>query len=355
MARGGWRRGSFASALRVAAWNLILALTLLAAIEGVLAWGLNHPAAIPEGIVSVFREYYLFHDRAILQYQPECARYDPKLTYRLRTGSCRFENREFSTAVTANAHGFRDDEASLAGPEVIVVGDSHALGWGVSEREAFAARLESLLGKTVLNASMSSYGTPRELQALADVDVSRARWLVIQYAQNDALENLEFVRSRFALPISPMAEYEATATAHREASAYWPGKHVATMGRILLAGPRAWESAAIDQLLASVGAAQEAALFLRTLGSAPLPWSRLHVVVLEINGGARNRPDFIHALRSRVRRGNGPVPPERLHTLDTLRILKPEHYFRLDGHLRPEGHAIVAQALASLIRSNPRP
>jgi len=40
---------------------------------------------------------------------------------------------EFTNEVRVNHLGVRDDEASLVAPDVIVIGDSHAMGWGVDQ------------------------------------------------------------------------------------------------------------------------------------------------------------------------------------------------------------------------------
>src|SRR5262247_1177276 len=63
----------------------------------------------------------------------ECGRYDPRLTYMLRFGGCHFTNVEFDTDIKVNSFGLRDDEDSLKDPEVIVLGDSQAMGFGVED------------------------------------------------------------------------------------------------------------------------------------------------------------------------------------------------------------------------------
>jgi hypothetical protein len=83
----------------------------------------------------------------------------------------------------------RDDEESLFSPEIVVVGDSQAMGWGVSQDLTFSSLLENALGKPILNAAISSYGTARELKILERIDLSNLKFLIIQYSDNDYREN----------------------------------------------------------------------------------------------------------------------------------------------------------------------
>ena len=73
----------------------------------------------------------------------------------------------------------RDDEESLKAPEVIVLGDSVAMGWGIEQNETMAQQIEAMAGLKVLNAGISSYGTVREMKLLNRLDLSRVKYLVI--------------------------------------------------------------------------------------------------------------------------------------------------------------------------------
>ena len=61
-----------------------------------------------------------------------------------------------------------------------MLGDSHAMGWGVGQGGSAAAGLARKSGRRVLNAAVSSYGTARELSLLDWLDASRLRVLVVQ-------------------------------------------------------------------------------------------------------------------------------------------------------------------------------
>ena len=44
---------------------------------------------------------------------------------------------------------------------IAILGDSHAMGWGVNDEETFAALLENKINKKVYNLAVSGYATKR--------------------------------------------------------------------------------------------------------------------------------------------------------------------------------------------------
>ncbi len=180
------------------------------------------------------RAHYLSHVRRVVQHEEAGARYDPELFYTLRPGQFRFVNPEFDTVLEVNDLGVRDDAASLDAPEIVVLGDSHAMGWGVGQDESFAQQLEADLGRTVLNASVSSYGTARELMLLGRVDRSALRVVVIQYCDNDHSENQAALAGAGVVDASPEAMLEQARARYREDTSYSFFKHSRLLLRPLL-------------------------------------------------------------------------------------------------------------------------
>ena len=70
------------------------------------------------------------------------------------------------------------------------------MGWGVDENETFASLLEQNLKLRVLNASISSYGTARQIELLNSLDVSNLEYLIIQYCKNDFNENKTYLNNK---------------------------------------------------------------------------------------------------------------------------------------------------------------
>ena len=170
---------------------------------------------------SIIREYYIGVHRSIVQIEPTCANYDPELTYTLKPGNCRFNNIEFQTGYSINSLGLRDSEESLVAPEIIALGDSFTMGWGVNGSETFAKVLENRTGKKVLNAGISSYGTAREVLLLKRLDQSNLKHLIVQYNSGDFFENDTFVDNGWRLPISSEAHHLTTGQAYRNNSEYY--------------------------------------------------------------------------------------------------------------------------------------
>lgn len=139
---------------RVIAINALILTVLLVCLEAVLAWLVARDS--PTGIRAVDRlaQKIYWANVSYVQYLPECARYDSELGYTLQPGNCVFENTGFSTELGVNSAGFRDDEASLNAPEIVVLGDSQAMGWGVGQGMTFADLIETETGRKTLNTGV---------------------------------------------------------------------------------------------------------------------------------------------------------------------------------------------------------
>lgn len=124
--------------------------------------------------------------------QPECIAPDPDLIYVPAKGGCKFEDIEFKTTLNFDEAG-RHTGPRPAGTGIAVIGDSHAMGWGVNDEETFAAHLQALSGRPVYNLGVASYGTARELLRLEKSGLlSQVDTIVLQYCNNDLSENLKF-------------------------------------------------------------------------------------------------------------------------------------------------------------------
>lgn len=293
--------------------------------------------------LNPLREYYERTDRKIVQYLPECGRYDEGLSYTLKPGTCRFKNREFDVEYRINSAGLRDDESSLASPDIIVLGDSHAMGWGVEQQQTFAALIEQQTGMKVLNAAISSYGTAREMKMLCRLDRANLKYVIIQYTDNDILENREYSKHGNQLPIMSRDEYDRLVADHLKRSRHFFGKH-------------SWWT--FSNLLGTLEAAEaqpdldteEANLFLNVLSHVPVDLNGVKVIVIEVNSYAANTPDFINRLGETIAAATTyPAWIKNLIPLDLSRDLTIDKYFSLDEHMRADGYRVVADKLAATL------
>jgi len=104
--------------------------------------------------------------------------------------------------VKINAHGLRDEEIPFTKPEdekrILVLGDSVAFGWGVSQGETFSDRMEPLLQQQtgtrwqVINAGVNGYNSEQEAAYLRIEGIRYSPdFILLIYVSNDVDEVLE--------------------------------------------------------------------------------------------------------------------------------------------------------------------
>lgn len=127
--------------------------------------------------------------------KPPCVVPDPDLIYKPADGACTFDDIEFKTTLHFTPEG-RNTGPKPAGAGIAVIGDSHAMGWGVNDHETFSAHLQKLSNRPVYNLGVASYGTAREMIRLEKSGLlDRVDTVLIQYCNNDRQENLKFDRA----------------------------------------------------------------------------------------------------------------------------------------------------------------
>jgi len=343
------RRHAVLKSLALVAFNAIVASVIIELLLLVMLHVPRLTGTLPRPMRRLVQQVYRHFNRALIQFDPACAQYDAGLTYTLKPGTCTFENLEFRTEVRVNRLGLRDDKAALERPEVIVLGDSHAMGWGVQHEQTFARVLARQSGAKVLNAGISSYGTAREVMLLDRLDVSSLRVLVVQYSDNDLLENRAFRDHGNHLPVTSEREYENVRQYYSRQRSYYPGKYLyrLVMKILRLEQPEP-EQLAMEPATPS----EEAALFINALAHAGrTPLDRVQVVVLEINEQLEPRRPFIVALDGARRDLANPAFVNRLVAIDLSSRLTRDDFFVLDDHMNERGHQVVGDVLAEALRS----
>ncbi len=285
-------------------FNVIFAVTV---VEIVLATVMGAPSvagAMPRSVRLLFQQVYRHFNRSIIQFEPACTQYDPQLTYILKPGQCTFENVEFRTEVRANRLGLRDDEAALEAPDVIVLGDSFAMGWGVQQDETLSRVLARASGLKVLNAGISSYGTPRELKLLERLDTSALKFLIVQYHDSDLVENAAFREHNGTLPILTQPQYQATVDWYQARRGYRPGKYVSGLFQKVSGLETPDPNAPRMSVISSV---EEAELFLNVLAhGSRTPLDNVRIIVFEASEQIRPPRSFLANVAVISRRDNQP-------------------------------------------------
>ncbi|MBX7139168.1 MAG: hypothetical protein K1X83_14430 [Oligoflexia bacterium] len=340
--------------LSLMALGICLSLCLLALAElGTYLLFISPPSGA--AFLAAARTFYREQDRNLVHYMPECSRYNSRTTYRLKPGSCRFATREFDTTISANALGFRSSAEDLDSPEVIVLGDSQSFGWGVNDAETYPAILKQTLGLKVLNGSMPSYATVRELRVLDEVETSKTKVLVLQYCENDRHENATFAQNDGVLPIASEQVYteRVAETVTRQNQGYYPGKYLHRYLPMLYGTLRASSPELLDLKKARILAAHDAGLFLRALQGAAKSLGGLEIVVLHLSSYNEYSLPFIPALQRRwaAMQKAKRMPDLKLHFVRADQILDDDDFYRLDDHMRPQGHRKVAKLLAEVIKT----
>jgi hypothetical protein len=288
----------------------------------------------------------------VIQIVPECSQYDSSFYYNLiPNNTCTFSNVEFANKFSANSRGFRDDDSSLVKPEIICLGDSYMMGWGVDQDQSVPARLEQLTGRRTLNAAMSSFGTPRELMRYRTLDTSAVRYLVIQYCTNDNEENQAYLGNNRVLKISSQASYDSLRFKNEWNKKYFPGKYF-----VLASKYQAKETlkSLMGKPPSNIGMPieypRDAKMFLDILKDFPLNFQKTKVLVFEgIDVDHRNN-DFKNAVEALLKE-----PVYRSHFGDAVRVvdvasqMQPEDFYILDGHFRAVAHEKIAKELAKVM------
>lgn len=277
----------------------------------------------------------------IIQSNPNCAQYDKDLFYTLKPGNCNFKNQEFNTKYEINSAGVRDSEDALKKPEIIVLGDSYAMGWGVEKEETFAHLIGEGTKLKTLNAGVSSYGTAREYLMLKKMDLSNLKYLVIQYCDNDYGENKPFVKNNFVLKISSKEDYQAVTNKNvNKAGKYKLFRFSSITIREFV---RNFKGSNHDDDLLIHDTKEFEYLSKILYKIRALVGNNVEIIIFETIGENANTsrlPDYFR---------DNKVDLGKFKTINTKDILTDNDYFILDSHINKDGHKKIANAVIQII------
>lgn len=319
---------------------------------------------------------------------PGFIRYDPRLGWRLTPGwQGAHHHHDFAVRYAINESGYRSDPAqpaNLRGRLIAVVGDSFTFGLGVNDGETFVSRLNREGPNTCLNLSIPGYSTDQQALLLED-ELPRIRpdevWLVV-YVGNDLLDNqfarpiqLNAAKPYFVLttnglaienvpvPVAPNTERQppadlATVVLGESAAAEGWGTRIARRFALGRMACEAWLPVPDHSGIFEARFRGANDLFDAILGhiqqNCRRAQSDLRVLVLA-GRSCVEEPQSLSAQYQRffARHVLAACGKHGIPALDLVAVLKNEFakngarlFFPNDGHLTPQGHEVIHQALA---------
>ena len=270
-----------------------------------------------------------------LQFRPDCYEPDPELLYRPKQGRCRFATSEFDTEVRTSARHLREDVGTNR-PDIVFLGDSYTLGWGVEREEAYPGLLAKRLGIEETVVAASSYGTVRELLLLRRAALDDFGVVILQYSRNDVNENVDFVKMGRHVP-TPASTYQASLDITRriyEKSLFKRSRHWLSVARARFfpVGPAFPPPTSIEGHARSL---------LVVLGEFAPDLKGRPVLIFAEEFGAAERA-FVQAVNDLPRAaGLGPV-----RAIEAMTHLSQSDHYQMDVHWKASGHTVVADVLA---------
>ena len=331
--------------------NLLVFLGLLAGLEGICY--LLYRQGGTGARLTAARAFHLTEVRKNMSYDRNVAAYDPEFTYRLKPGTYRFTSQEYDFEYEVNSAGFRDDEASLNAPEIILIGDSYCFGWGIPTGKSFADQLEAALGKKVLNTGIPSLSTSRSLRHLHHIDLRRLKVLILQYCDNDKFENELHYTRQGSVPKLSEARWQDQCNKYLDPKFdYSPGKYLKRFFPLWMTYRREGHTNGVPPFVFVQRDAQhEAGLITYAFVKQAPKLTGVHLIVTELSSYGKNDPDLpLHTQAQMSFHNQKSFGFASITGLDLSAKLDASAYYTLDDHLNARGSRIVAEALAETIR-----
>lgn len=264
---------------------------------------------------------------------PGCITPDADLIFTPTNGACQFDDIEFKSTLHFTDEG-RNTGPKPPGTGIAVIGDSHAMGWGVNDQDTFAARLQNKTRRPVYNLGVAGYGTERELIRLEKSGVlDKVDTVIIQYCNNDKSENLQFGTASHQALLKKIFD---------------PAKPVAPPSKLGFIARGYWLTLAAP--FRTLGDLLRRNKDFRPHYDAFLPLLEKHRQALE-----NKRVIVFYSNPYGQKYRNFPSGPDaHLPNVDFVDLdLSPSNYRNLDNHLTAAGHQTVAERLVKYLPPPP--
>lgn len=263
---------------------------------------------------------------------------------------------DFEVTVRFNQYGLRDaqDVSALREEDVLVIGDSFAMGWGVDEGARFSSRLADLLGRRVFNVALpedlEGYGRMVELVRSLG---GRPRQVVISVCMENDLKAYGTTTRRGSTLVGHSAAAQLKGRIRRSSALYAALSNVQPLRRLA-------ERLGMLEDRQSLLKYNDVSPEVVDLSVACLERvvAGLEPVVLVVPsrslwaGAVREAEEKVHARFVDTLRARGVrvVDPRAAFESGGAPLA---FYFPHDGHWTPEAHAVAARLLAEAFAAAP--
>lgn len=300
--------------------------------------------SMPQAVKNHIRTFYWYSPyRRVIQYDANCSKYDDELFYTLKPGTCQQKTVEYEANFQVNSLGTRDDEESTQAPEIIVLGDSQAMGWGVQKPERFSELLEQRLGKKVLTLAVSSFGTVRELKMLKRADLSKVETVIIQHASNDDIENAVYLKIKEQAFQRTEDNWNDRAIKEKARTSYYFGKNLVLLFTSFLFEHHPQDAMHGDD---SKGIGRT---FLQVINKLlPDELRDKSIIVFSVNVQRTYSSQFIEYVDAELSENANEYP--NIQTINITADLNSDKYrYIIGNHLNKLGHQLIADQIISVL------
>lgn len=339
---------------------------------GLMVSGLLFAMLLAEGYLRLFQpQIFPVHPQGLYTE-------DPDIGYVLTPGySGELVRSEFHTSIQIGQSGLRGKDPTPPREDtirILILGDSQAWGFGVTDSQTFSVQLEELLSERfperdiqVLNAGVPGYGTADQLAFLETRgEEMQPDIVVVQFLSvNDLIENLS-PASEWAVIEDGMLTVRSTEEEGSETGMTFPNtvrewlkdnSHVAslTFDVVGYLGVRAGVLGEIDSLWGEDFTEEQAQLGITYLVKIANKANELNAncIFLYTTGKAHATQDIYAQPKSASivieasRQANVPwIDSAKLLSMDDQ---KHNYYYPKNGHWTPEGHTAIARILEQYI------
>lgn len=322
---------------------------------------LNYPLLYSshKSLLSLKRDIYLNH-RPVIQYSPDCARYDNQLLYTLKEGQCLFGTADTGLhSYKINKFGIRDDE-DIKNSKIAILGDSFAMGWGVDNKKIFPSILEENTKKKVVNMAISSYGTAREFTIFRRIfdnkeKLKNLEYLILQYCGNDYEENIDYVNNNYQITKKDQVIFSDAQKYNEKMLQYNYFRQIFKALKFKVKNIKFFKKSNLDENNIANSNIHQFSTFLdivnKEISTNKFLPKNLKIIIF--NTEPHLLPsDFYNQVSSQLKQEKYKKIRDKITLINIPSQLNSQDYFLLDDHINENGHKKIAEIITNTISNH---